>query len=312
MANLHELILVTGATGTQGSATLTQLLARGHRVRVITRNPEGEKARALSEMGAEVFHGDYDDPTSIKTALHGVSGVFSLQVPSMTGNDIELQHAALLVEAANQAGVRHFVHSSTSGTDLYKFMPPGTESLWDKPFWDSKLKIEETVRAANFPTFTFLRPAFLMENYLAPKVSFAFPELQQGEIVIAIHIDTKLAHVAAQDIGAFAVAAFENPDRFHGKSLELAGDKCSIPEVAEVLSRVTGHKVSAVCLTPSEALQRGKYPIMVQHQEWADKIGYPVSIEELRTYGVTLTDFLTWAEANKDAIKQNFCVSQKN
>ncbi|KAF3890285.1 MULTISPECIES: NmrA/HSCARG family protein [Nostocales] len=312
MANLHDLILVTGATGTQGGATLAQLLARGHRVRALTRNPEGERARALSEMGAEVFRGDYDDPASIETALRGVSGVFSVQVPSMEGNDIESRHGALLVEAAKRAGVRHFVHASVSGTDLYKSMPPGTESLWDKPYWDSKLILEETVRAANFPTSTFLRAAFLMENYVAPKVGFAFPEFHQGEIVIAMDMDTKLAHVAAQDMGAFAVAAFENPDRFNGKSLELAGDKCTIPEVAAVLSRVTGHKVSAICLTPLEASARGKYPLMVQHQEWANKIGYPVSIEELRGYGVPLTDFPTWAEANKDAIKLNLRPIEKS
>ena len=39
MADTNLLFLVTGATGTQGGATARALLAAGHRVRILTRNP---------------------------------------------------------------------------------------------------------------------------------------------------------------------------------------------------------------------------------------------------------------------------------
>ena len=49
-----EEILVTGATGQQGGAVARELLARGHKVRAMTRNPDGPKAKALADLGATV------------------------------------------------------------------------------------------------------------------------------------------------------------------------------------------------------------------------------------------------------------------
>jgi uncharacterized protein YbjT (DUF2867 family) len=46
-----DLILVTGATGNQGNAVARQLLANGHKVRAMSRRPEGAAAQAL---GSEV------------------------------------------------------------------------------------------------------------------------------------------------------------------------------------------------------------------------------------------------------------------
>lgn len=303
MINPHKLILVTGATGTQGSATIAQLLAQGHRVRAMTRNPLSEQGKSMSATGVQVVYGDYENPASLAAALQGISGVFSVQIPSLERDDSEYRHAVALIDAAKRESIQQFVHVSVSGVDLYKTVLPEQEHLWDKPFWDSKLHVEAAVRAANFPAVTLLRPALLMENFITPKVGFAFPELRQGKIVIAMHQDTPLALIAAQDIGKFAAAAFDHPDRFHEKSLELAGDRLTIPEIASILSRVAGQSVSASCLTPAAAIAQGKHPMVVQHQTWANEVGYPVAIEELRNYGVTLTSFTAWAEVNQAKIE---------
>lgn len=305
MRQRRDLILVTGATGTQGSATIAQLLEQGHSVRAMTRNPSSETAKVLSKIGVEVVHGDYENPASLAAAIDGVSGVFSVQVPSLGGGDAEYRHAVALIEAAKQVEIQQFVHTSVSGVDLYKSVLPEQEHLWDRSFWDSKQHIEAAVRAANFPVVTILRPAFMMESLIAPKVNFTFPELLRGELVIAMQPDTKLAMVAAQDIGKFAVAAFNYPDRFNGKQPELAGDQLTIPEIAAVLSRVSRRPVSAVCLTSEAAIARGKHPVMVQHQAWANEVGYPIAVKELQEYGISLTSFAAWAEMNQNDINVN-------
>ena len=74
-----EEILVTGATGQQGGAVARELLARGHKVRAMTRNPDGPKAKALADLGATVVRGDLDDETSLDGALQGIWGVFGVQ-----------------------------------------------------------------------------------------------------------------------------------------------------------------------------------------------------------------------------------------
>ena len=60
-------ILIVGATGVLGKETTRQLLAAGHTVRAMTRDPQ--KAVPLKEMGAEVVQGDLIDVASLKKHL---------------------------------------------------------------------------------------------------------------------------------------------------------------------------------------------------------------------------------------------------
>jgi len=73
----HDVILVTGATGQQGGAVAHELLTAGHKVRALTRNPDGAAAKALAAKGATVVRGDLDDEDLIEredmvvTVTHG-------------------------------------------------------------------------------------------------------------------------------------------------------------------------------------------------------------------------------------------------
>jgi uncharacterized protein YbjT (DUF2867 family) len=62
--NIERLILVFGATGSQGGAVARRLLDRGFRVRALTRDPQKPEAHALADQGAEVVQGDMDDRSS--------------------------------------------------------------------------------------------------------------------------------------------------------------------------------------------------------------------------------------------------------
>lgn len=65
-----KVIVVTGATGTQGSSVARVLLQTGKwHVRAVTRNPDGEKAKALADEGAEVVYAEYDDEESVRRAF---------------------------------------------------------------------------------------------------------------------------------------------------------------------------------------------------------------------------------------------------
>src|SRR5262245_44894838 len=74
-----KVILVTGATGHKGGAVARELLARGHRVRAMTRRPGGDAGRELASLGAEVVAGNLDDEASIQKALSGAWGAFAMQ-----------------------------------------------------------------------------------------------------------------------------------------------------------------------------------------------------------------------------------------
>lgn len=70
-----RMILIVGATGFLGQETTRQLLAAGHRVRVMARTPE--KAASLKEAGAEVVAGDLIDPASLQRACAGAEVVIA-------------------------------------------------------------------------------------------------------------------------------------------------------------------------------------------------------------------------------------------
>jgi uncharacterized protein YbjT (DUF2867 family) len=65
-----KLIVVTGATGTQGGAVARELLKTGDwDVRAVTRNTKGEKAQKLAALGMEVVEASYDDEESMRKAF---------------------------------------------------------------------------------------------------------------------------------------------------------------------------------------------------------------------------------------------------
>jgi uncharacterized protein YbjT (DUF2867 family) len=106
------LILVTGATGYIGGRLVPRLLAAGHRVRCLSRNPERLADRPWS--GVEVVKGDVSDPASLETALQGVTQVYYLvhamgeDRPDFRGRD--LRQALTFAEACAKAGVRRFIY----------------------------------------------------------------------------------------------------------------------------------------------------------------------------------------------------------
>lgn len=65
-----KLIVVTGATGNQGSAIARELLKTGDwQVRAVTRNANGAKAQKLAAEGMEVVQASYDDESSLRKAF---------------------------------------------------------------------------------------------------------------------------------------------------------------------------------------------------------------------------------------------------
>jgi uncharacterized protein YbjT (DUF2867 family) len=115
--NVERLIVVCGATGSQGGAVARSLLDRGFRVRALTRDLQKPEAQTLAEQGAEVVQGDMEDRSSMDQVLvEGVYGVFSVQNFWETGYDREVQQGKIVADAAKAAGVDHFVYSSVGST----------------------------------------------------------------------------------------------------------------------------------------------------------------------------------------------------
>src|ERR1700733_9969974 len=117
-AAIRSLILVTGATGKQGGATARRLLADGWPVRALVRDPAAPVAVTLASAGAQLVHGDFDDPASLPPALDGVGAVFGIPPVALSPAGPEAgpegARGRALIDAAAAAGIEQVVFSTVA------------------------------------------------------------------------------------------------------------------------------------------------------------------------------------------------------
>lgn len=294
-------VLVTGATGRQGGAAVRALLAAGVPVRALVRDPDSARAQAVAECGAELVTGDLEDLASVRRAAEGARAVFSVQTPDSPTYEREQLHAGNLVDAAREAGVKQFVHTSVSGAGQHETMPGWAEGRWaelETYYW-SKAAIQDRVRAAGFPRWTLLKPGLFMENFLP--LSPLLPQGPKGGLMTLIKPEREVALVACEDIGRAAAAAVLEPDRFHQVELELASDHPTMEQVAQTFSRVFGTAMEAPVMTEEEMLDAGTHPGWTRAQDLLATVGYPARPENARAFGIPLTSFAEWVERHRYA-----------
>ena len=272
--NTEQVFLVTGATGRQGGAVARRLLKRGHRVRALTRDPKKPAARALAEMGAEVVGGDLDDHPSVEQALEGTHGAFAVQNFWEAGYERETSQGMTLADAAKVQGVKHFVYSSVGSS----YRKTGIAAF------DGKWEIEEHIRRIELP-HTILRPTSLMEDWEEMR-----EEIISGTLGQPLDPDKSLQQVSVNDIGAFAAMAFENPEKWIGRELDLAGDESTMVELAETFGRVMGQRVEYVQVPWKEFREVYGEELAVMY-EWFNEVGYEADIVTLRDEYPGLTTF---------------------
>jgi uncharacterized protein YbjT (DUF2867 family) len=280
MDKTRDIILVTGATGNQGGAIAHQLLADGCQVRALTRNLQGDKAQALAARGAQLVQGDLDDPQSLKQALEGAWGAYAVQ-NNQEGVAREEEQGKRFAEIAREAGIGHFVYSSVGSADR------GT----GVPHFENKWRVEGKIRSLAFPSYTILRPVFFMENFLSPWLK---PGIMEGKLRLPIAPDTALQLIALEDIGKFGALAFQEHGRMNGVEVDIAGDSCTMPEAADIISRAMDRKI-VFERAPIEEMRQMSEDLALMF-EWFDRVGYNVDIGAVeKNYGVKCCKLSEWA-----------------
>lgn len=277
-------VLVTGATGLQGGAVARELVRRGRDTAALVRDPASERARALAELGVVLVRGDLDDEASLRAATDGVAGVFSVQnfmTPAGLGGEVRQGRA--LARAARDTGVPHVVYSSVGGAERHSSVP----------HFDSKRSIERYLEELGVPT-TVLRPSFFMDNFAAHG-----PQRVDGTLVVqlALKPDTRVQFIAVDDIGFFAAEAFDRPQEYLGRALEIAGDELTATEVARAFAERTGEPARFEDL-PLDAVAANPYipngPEISLMFEWFQDHGYRADIAALRAAHPGLQTFATY------------------
>ena len=229
-----RIVLVFGATGQQGGAVAAALQAGGWRIRALVRDPNGRGARRLSSRGIDVVQGDLDDAASIRAAMAGVHGVFSVQPSSGQGSaygvtdEQEIRWGKGIADTALAEGVAHLVYSSVNAVGK------GSTGMGH---FDSKFEIEEHIRGLGLRS-TVVRPAAFMELLTLPGMG-----LDQGRFIFFLRPDQAAQVIAVRDIGTIVAGVFADPDRFVGRTIEIAGDALTGAQLGAKLSLAAGRTI---------------------------------------------------------------------
>ncbi|MBD2260341.1 NmrA/HSCARG family protein [Pseudanabaena sp. FACHB-2040] len=270
----QRLILVTGATGNQGSAIARHLLQRGNfKVRALVRDPNKPAAQALQQAGAELAVGDLNDRASLDRALQGAYGVFSLQI-FQDGVDTEIRQGKMVADAAKAAGIQHFVYSSVGSAERNTGIP----------HFDSKFQVEEYIRASELP-YTILRPVFFFYNY-----NMMRSMVETGTLFQPLSPETKLQQLSEEDYGEMVAEVFDRPADFMNGEIELASVDMTMPEVAAAFSRILGKTVQYQQI-PFEAFEQQIGEELTIMYRWFENVGYAADLAQLKRDFSAQTDF---------------------
>lgn len=248
-------VMVTGASGVIGRATVKALLARDEVRATVRRAPD---ATYLRQLGAKVAVREIDSPDALSeilprchTVIHLIGGVAQPD----PGELFHANHGSVLraLEAAKRAGTKRFVLLSVPGAD------PDTA----QPFLRAKGLAEEAVRASG------MEHAIVRSTHVYGLGGLWFTATVEGALAEPPFVvgpgDNDLAPIFAEDVASVLAAidddeaelagtwGLEGPDVVTGDGLaRLLGGDGAVPThasgqaAAEALTRLLGVPFDAV------------------------------------------------------------------
>jgi uncharacterized protein YbjT (DUF2867 family) len=246
---MKKIIVVVGATGAQGGGLVRAILNdldSPFQVRALTRNPQSDKAIALSKIGAEVVEADLDDLESLKQAFQGAYGAYCVtNFWEHFSPAKELSQAANLAEAAKDAKLEHVIWSTLEDTrqwvPLHDDRMPTLMETYKVPHFDAKGEANQFFTQRGVPT-TFMLSCFYWENFIyfgmGPKRG------EDGKLAIAFPMgDKPLSSIATEDIGKCAYGILKQGSESIGQTIGIAGEHLTGAEMAAALGQALGEDV---------------------------------------------------------------------
>lgn len=216
----QKVIVVIGATGSQGKGVVTALVNEGsYKVRAVTRNPQN-----YSGSAHEVIKADLTDIDSLKEAFKNAYGVFA--VTNFWEGADEIAQGKAAIQAAKSNGIKHFIWSTLPNVEAI------SNGTFEVPHFTGKAKVDELVKNANFEYYTFVQPPFYFQNLIGQMAS---QPKEDGTVGWTLPVDPgkKIFHMAdINDFGKVVAGAFLHPEKVgDGSYLSLATELNSFNDI---------------------------------------------------------------------------------
>lgn len=218
------MILITGANGRLGTATIEQLMSKKPNLSVAGFVKSEEKGAEIAELGAELRIGDYHDKPSIDYALKDVEILLLISSSSLE-NRFE-QHKNV-IEAARQAGVKQIIYTSMLQAD--KELSPLTADHH---------ATEEIIKSSGL-TYTINRQTFYTEFF----PMFLGKALETGTWAFPSNGE-KINFAYRTDMAEALANIIISPDRHTNQVYEITSSiSRTLDDYATMLSEVSGKEI---------------------------------------------------------------------
>jgi len=237
---------VTGAFGYTGKYIARRLLALGRRVITLTGHPHrpspfGQAVRAIP------FH--FDQPHELARSLEGVATLYNTYWVRFTHGSVTfdqaVQNTQTLIRAAQEAGVRRFVHVSIAN--------PSADS--PLPYYRGKALLERTLIESGL-SHAILRPTVLFggdeggQDVLINNIAWLLRRFPLFAVPGDGQYRIQPMHV--EDMAALAVEVGQQAENL---TLDAVGPEIyTFNELVALLARAVGSRAKIVHLPPSAAL----------------------------------------------------------
>jgi nucleoside-diphosphate-sugar epimerase len=246
-------IFVTGATGFIGSHLVPKLIARGHALTCLVRDPQ--KAGMLAQQGAALAVGDVTDRESMRAPMRGSDAVFHLAAwyaisVGAKGKArmwaINVDGARNTLELAAELGVRKIIHTSTVGVfgntrgrvvdETYRVDKEALASEYERTKWIAHYEIAVPLQQQGVPIVIVQPGGATGPGDTAPHSGVYRFFLRRTPVFFGAKSGLTWAHV--DDIAEGHILAMEKGRP--GESYILAGPLFTYQETMQALERVAG------------------------------------------------------------------------
>jgi uncharacterized protein YbjT (DUF2867 family) len=310
----QKIIAVVGSTGAQGGGLVRSLLAdpeKRYAVRALTRKPQGEPARALAELGAEVVTADLDDPASLRKAFAGAYGAYCVtNFWELFSPEREMTQAKNMADAAKAANVQHVIWSTLEDTRLLCPLTddrmPTLQEHYKVPHFDAKGASNHYFTDAGLPV-TLMQTSFYWENFIY--FGMGPQRGADGKLAISLAMgDKKLPSMAVADIGKCAHGIFNAGTKHIGQTVSIAGEHLTGAQMAAGLTRALGQEISYKDVPPAVYRSFG-FPgaedlgnMFQYNRDFAEQFCAARDLTVARALNPELQTFAQWLQVNASKI----------
>lgn len=298
-----KIIVVFGATGMQGGSVARALARTGQfKVRGVTRDLSSKRAQDLRADGVDLMSVDLNDRNGLSLILNNTYGCFintATDFHDPNCLDTEIAQGCFIADYCKKENIAHVVFSSQLHSS--KICSIHARHLI------AKAEIETYMRDIGLPLTCLIMPVYFQDL-----CDIFMPRTVDGrnyDVEIPMG-QTPLDMMSVDDVGGCVASVFLNKDHYIDKTVSVCGDKVTVREMAQTLSKYLRPKIFKDKQVTVFDFNQQKQSELPGATDWANmfqffmRVDQRYNLAESKRLNPSIQSFEQWVAHNAQALSQ--------